>query len=47
MTKKLLSIFALAILLTSASVGCGGGSPCSSTLTIVSITDGYCEVKGH
>jgi hypothetical protein len=39
--KKLLAIFALAILVTSASVGCnGGGSPCPSTLTILSITEG-------
>jgi len=40
LSKKLLSIFALVILVTSASVGCGGGSPCPSTLTILSIAEG-------
>jgi len=39
LSKKLLSIFALVILVTSASVGCGGGSPCS-TLTTLSTAEG-------
>ena len=40
MRKKLLSILALAILMASTVVGCGEGSPCPSTLTILSITEG-------
>ena len=46
--KKLLSIFGLVILLASASVSCGGGSPCPSTLTILSIAEGDVFVlKAH
>jgi hypothetical protein len=40
MRKKLLLILALTILVVSTIVGCGGGSPCPSTLTILSITEG-------
>jgi hypothetical protein len=40
MCKKLLLILALTILVASTLVGCGGGSPCPSTLTILSITEG-------
>ena len=40
MHKKLLSILALTILVTSALVGCSGASPTDSTLTILSITEG-------
>jgi hypothetical protein len=48
MGKKLLSIFGLVILLASASVSCGGGSPCPSTLTILSIAEGDVFVlKAH
>jgi len=39
MCKKLLSIFGLVVLITSVSVGCGGGSPCS-TLTTLSMAEG-------
>ena len=39
LSKKLLSIFALVILLASASVSCGGGSPCP-TLTTLSMAEG-------
>ena len=45
MHKKLLLTLALAILVALALVGCaGGGSPCPSTLTILSITDGDVSV---
>lgn len=46
MRKKLLLILALTILVASTLVGCagGGGSPCPSTLTILSITDGDVSV---
>jgi hypothetical protein len=40
MRKKLLLIFALTILVGSLVVGCGEGSPCPSTLTILSVTEG-------
>jgi VCBS repeat-containing protein len=40
MRKKLLSILALAILVTSTLAGCSGAPSDSSTLTIFSITDG-------
>ena len=40
MRKKLLLILALTILVALTLVGCGGGSPCPSTLTILSITEG-------
>jgi VCBS repeat-containing protein len=45
MYKKLLLIIALTILVALALVGCsGGGSPCPSTLTILSITEGDVSV---
>ena len=45
MRKKLLLIIALTILVALALVGCGeGGSPCPSTLTILSITEGDVSV---
>ena len=40
MRNKLLLILALSILVASTLAGCGGGSPCPSTLTILSITEG-------
>ena len=40
MRKKLLLILALITLVALASIGCSGGSPCSSTLTILSISEG-------
>jgi hypothetical protein len=40
MCKKLLVTLALTILVASTVVGCSGGSPCPSTLTILSITEG-------
>ena len=40
MRKKLLLILALITLVALASVGCSGGSPCPSTLTILSISEG-------
>jgi len=40
MRKKLLLILALTTLVASTVAGCGGGSPCPSTLTILSITEG-------
>jgi len=40
MRKKLLLMLALTILVASTVTGCGGGSPCPSTLTILSITEG-------
>jgi hypothetical protein len=40
MRKKVLLILALTILVASTVVGCSGGSPCPSTLTILSITEG-------
>jgi hypothetical protein len=40
MHNKLLLILALTIIAASTLVGCGGGSPCPSTLTILSITEG-------
>ena len=40
MHKKLLSILALTILVTSTLVGCSGASSTTSTLTILSITEG-------
>jgi hypothetical protein len=40
MHNKLLLILALTILVASTLVGCGEGSPCPSTLTILSITEG-------
>jgi len=45
MRKKLLSILVLTTLVAVALVGCsGGGSPCPSTLTILSITEGDVSV---
>ena len=46
MRKKLLPILVLTILVASILVGCGGGggSPCPSTLTILSITEGDVSV---
>jgi VCBS repeat-containing protein len=48
MVKKLLLILVLTIIATSTLVGCGGGggvgSPCASTLTILSVTDGEVSV---
>jgi len=44
MRNKLLLILALIILVASTVVGCGGGSPCPSTLTILSITEGEVSV---
>ena len=41
MRRRFLSILVLVTLVVSASAGCsGGGSPCPSTLTILSITEG-------
>ncbi len=40
MLRKLLLVLALTILAASIVVGCGDGSPCPSTLTILSITEG-------
>jgi hypothetical protein len=40
MRRKLLLILALTILSASIVVGCGEGSPCPSTLTILSVTEG-------
>jgi len=41
MCKKLLAVLLLFILVASTLIGCeGGGSPCPSTLTILSITEG-------
>ncbi|UCD21647.1 MAG: tandem-95 repeat protein [Chloroflexota bacterium] len=42
MCKKLLAVLLLSILVASALVGCDGGegSPCPSTLTILSVTEG-------
>ncbi|UCD21545.1 MAG: cadherin-like domain-containing protein [Chloroflexota bacterium] len=40
MLRKLLLVIALTILAASIVVGCGDGSPCPSTLTILSITEG-------
>jgi len=40
MRRKLLLILALTVLAASIIVGCGDGSPCPSTLTILSVTDG-------
>jgi hypothetical protein len=40
MHKKLLVMLALTIIVASTVVGCGAGSPCPSTLTILSITEG-------
>jgi len=41
MCKKLLAVLLLSILVVSTLIGCeGGGSPCPSTLTILSITEG-------
>jgi len=45
MCKKLLAILLLSILVASTLIGCeGGGSPCPSTLTILSITEGDVSV---
>ena len=45
MRKKVLSMLALTILVALTLVGCGGGgSPCPSTLTILSITEGDVSV---
>jgi hypothetical protein len=44
MRKKLLSIIVLTILSASTLVGCGEGSPCPSTLTILSISEGDVSV---
>jgi hypothetical protein len=44
MRKKLLLILALTILVVSTVVGCGGGSSCPSTLTILSIATGNVSV---
>ena len=44
MRKKLLSILVLTILVTLTLVGCSEGSPCPSTLTILSITEGDVSV---
>jgi hypothetical protein len=40
MGKKLLALLVLTVLVASALVGCSGGSPCSSTLTVLSISEG-------
>ena len=44
MRKELLLIVALTTLVASTVVGCSGGSPCPSTLTILSITEGEVSV---
>ena len=45
MCKKSLAILLLSILVASTLIGCeGGGSPCPSTLTILSITEGEVSV---
>jgi VCBS repeat-containing protein len=46
MREKLLSMLVLSILVASTLIGCdgGGGSPCPSTLTILSITEGDVSV---
>ncbi len=44
MRKKLLSILALSILVASTLIGCSQGSPCPSTPTILSITEGNVSV---
>ncbi|OGN95922.1 MAG: hypothetical protein A2Z77_04175 [Chloroflexi bacterium RBG_13_51_36] len=44
MRNKLALMLILTILVASISVGCGGGSPCPSTLTILSITEGDVSV---
>ncbi len=44
MRKKLLPILVLSILVALTLVGCAGGSPCPSTLTILSITEGDVSV---
>jgi hypothetical protein len=42
--NRLLSILALIIVVASTTVSCGGGSPCPSTLTILSIATGNVSV---
>ena len=45
MSKKLMAMLLLSILMASTIIGCeGGGSPCPSTLTILSITEGDVSV---
>jgi hypothetical protein len=46
MAKKLVAILVLIVLVTSILIGCegGGGSPCPSTLTILSIAEGDVSV---
>jgi len=46
MCKKLLTILLVSILVAATSIGCngGGGSPCPSTLTVLSITEGDVSV---
>ncbi len=46
MAKKLVAILVLIVLATSILIGCdgGGGSPCPSTLTILSVTEGEVSV---
>ena len=44
MRKELLLILVLSILVALTLVGCAGGSPCPSTLTILSITEGNVSV---
>ena len=45
MHKKLLAMLLLSVLVASTLIGCeGGGSPCPSTLTILSITEGDVSV---
>ena len=44
MSTKLLAILLLSILVAASLIGCSGGSPCPSTLTILSITEGEVSV---
>jgi VCBS repeat-containing protein len=45
MHRKLLAILLLSVLVASTLIGCeGGGSPCPSTLTILSITEGEVSI---
>jgi VCBS repeat-containing protein len=44
MSKRLLGLLLFSILITSTIVGCSEGSPCPSTLTILSITEGDVSV---
>jgi VCBS repeat-containing protein len=45
MRKKLLAMLLLSVLVASTLIGCeGGGSPCPSTLTVLSITEGEVSI---